>query len=112
MPPGRNVPQKLWMEACMDHAASWFPLPPAPPTLQDFLMALCTFPSNSAFSPLQASLDFHSLPPCSIQHSPPVPSRNTLSVVSAAPVDFPPTSLATLTPFLWLPLPLWMTCKY
>lgn len=41
-------------------------------------MALCTSPSNSAFSPLQASLGFCSLSPCSIQHSLPVPSRNTL----------------------------------
>lgn len=41
-------------------------------------MALCIFPCNSAFSPLQASRGFRSLPPCSIQHSLPVPSRNTL----------------------------------
>ena len=102
-----------WTELnCLDHTASLFPLPPAPPTLQDVLMALCTSPlilPSVHCRPALASAPyllavFSTVCPCLLE--------TPFSVASTASVDFPPTSLATLTPFPWLPLPLWMTCKH
>ena len=75
-------------------------------------MALCTSPlilPSVHCRPALASAPyllavFSTVCPCLLE--------TPFSVASTASVDFPPTSLATLTPFPWLPLPLWMTCKH